>query len=249
MISVLTRLILTAIILMVAACSTNKPLPEPYYKVPVDKTSAQQNEMSWWAYRFRIRWSEENDKPDFSIDLLLADAVVKPVLERNAEKLLWWRFHRRAARQAPGHQFSFLFYTDDATAADVLKALNESPLLANLIASDLIVEVVSSDTDKKNNTKIEAFSDKSWSAAIQKTWPSYIMGVSAFWLALIDEVKSELKIAKPTAAEGEDSIKALLQDYRRVDDEINEMWQQEGQHALLHHLSAVMGYKPVLIKY
>ncbi len=249
MLSVLTRLMLTAIFLLTAACSTSRPLDEPYYTLPVANISTQQEEMSWWAFRFRVRWPEKNEDPDFAIDLLLANAVVKPVLERNVKKLLWWRFHRRAARQTLGHQFSFIFYTDDTTAAEVLKALDESPLLANLIASGLIIEVLSSGTDKKNSTKIEAFSDKSWSAAIQKAWPTYIMGVSAFWLALIDEIKLELKIAKPTAAGADDSIKTLLQDYRRVDDKITEMWQQEGQHALLHHLSAVMGYKPMLIKY
>ena len=44
-----------------------------------------------------------------------------------------------------------------------------------------------------------------------------------------------------------DSLK-LLEQYRKVDEKITEKWRNEGQHALLHHLSAVFGYEPMLIK-
>jgi hypothetical protein len=249
LIKVLTGFLLSTAVLFIAACSSSKPLPEPYYKVPAESRAVSSAETSWWTYRFKIVWPEKNESPNLAVDLLLADALIKPVLEKNSGKLLWWRFHRRAARDNAGHQFSFIFYTDEISGAEIVKLLDDSLLLAELKESGLIISAVSSNTETENNAAIEAYSDKSWSPVIQKSWPSYIMGVSAFWLALIDELKFDLKIAKRDSAAKHESITGLLKDYHRIDDEITRVWQQEGQHALLHHLSGVMGYKSLLIKY
>jgi hypothetical protein len=61
---------------------------EPYYSVPVTGVSAQKEEMFWWAYRYTINWPDKVEKPDFAIDLLLADTVVRPVLEKYSSRLL-----------------------------------------------------------------------------------------------------------------------------------------------------------------
>ena len=75
------------------------------------------------------------------------------------------------------------------------------------------------------------------------------MGVSAFWLALIDEIDQQLDTTPDDGATEEQNImQTEIEHYRRVDEKIAEMWQYEGQHALLHHLSAVFGYKPMLFK-
>lgn len=248
MIKVLTGLLFAAGLLFVGACSTSRPLPEPYYSVPVERSTISSEERSWWTYRFRIFWPEEEMSPDFAIDLLLAHELIKPVLEKNSGKILWWRFHRRAGRDGSGHQFSFIFYTDNNSAAKIVNFLDSSSLLAELKESALIIKTIASNSKKEDNAAVDAYSDKSWSPAIQKTWPSYIMGVSAFWLALIDEVKSEQLNAQRGSSKNAVAVKALLEQYREVDDEIAELWRSEGEHALLHHLSAVFGYKPMLIK-
>jgi hypothetical protein len=67
------------------------------------------------------------------------------------------------------------------------------------------------------------------------------MGVSALWLGLIDEAMAE----NPGEA-GE--IRALLERYRTADARITTIWNKEGQHAFLHHLNALFGYKPLLIR-
>lgn len=203
--------------------------------------------MSWWSYRFRIPWPDENDKPDFAIDLFIAHAIVKPVLQKNSEKLLIWRFHRRAARKPPGHQFSFLFYADRDTAMEVINNLDSNPLLARAREAGLISNTISTKTEIANKMATEDYSDPSWSPEIQRTWPFYIMGVSAFWLALIDEIKSE-QMYSNNAEEDADNINNMLEKYRQVDEKIAEIWKDEGQHALLHHLSAVFGYKPMKLK-
>ncbi|MEA1890667.1 MAG: hypothetical protein U9N50_12935 [Pseudomonadota bacterium] len=230
--------------LLLAACSTSKPLPEPYYSIPVTDASLQKDEMSWWAYRYRVNWPEEMEKPDFAIDLLLADSIVKPVLKKYSSRLLWWRFHRRAARKQPGHQFSFLFYSSRETAIDVIRELDHNPQLSTVKQAGLIKNTVSSDTGKLTKTAVEAYSDPSWSAEMQRTWPTFIMGVSAFWLVLIDDIKST-----DFSSIDQSSITDQLEDYRQVDRKIAELWEKEGQHSLLHHLGAIFGYKSMLVRW
>ncbi|GAA4959031.1 hypothetical protein GCM10025791_44900 [Halioxenophilus aromaticivorans] len=58
----------------------------------------------------------------------LADQVVEPMLTAMAEPIALWRFHRRAGRDKAGHQFSFMFYTDDGTAQQVFTRLEQHPL-------------------------------------------------------------------------------------------------------------------------
>ena len=238
------------IFLVSTACTTVKPPPaDPYYSLPIDgEVTRNQEGYSWWAYRFRINWPEELENPDFAVDLLLAHRVVKPVLVANGDNILWWRFHRRAAREAPGHQFSFLFYSDRKTAVELIQKLDDSPLLAVLKDNGVVLKTLSSDTGKNGKTAIESYSDPSWPAVIQRTWPSYIMGVSAFWLALIDELKPEMSNQGQESVSDTTEIDKLLDEYRTIDDEIAVMWQTEGQHVLLHHMSALFGYKPMLFK-
>ena len=196
--------------------------------------------MSWWKVRFRIAWPEDTER-DQTVALLLADAVVNPVLKKHAEQLLWWRFHRRAARDHAGHQFSFLFYSNTDVAALVMKDIEQSEILQSAIEAGLVMKVIYPDTSKPDYPGIEAYSDPSWSLSIQRHWPSYIMGVSAMWLGLIDEMK-QFDLADET------DIDLLYEQYRSINEYLILVWNLEGQHAFLHHLSAVFGYQPMLIR-
>ena len=111
--------------------------------------------------------------------------------------------------------------------------------------SGLIKKTVSSSTARILKPEIEAYSDPSWSSEVQRAWPSYIMGVSSFWLALIDEIKAEQKKAGKSDLTDETNVNSLLMDYRKVDERITKIWQKEGQHVLFHHSSAIFGYKPM----
>ena len=67
------------------------------------------------------------------------------------------------------------------------------------------------------------------------------MGVSSLWLGLINEAMQE-------STDEQRNINLLLDEYREVDAQITQMWRNEGQHALLHHLSAVFGYNPLFVR-
>ncbi len=223
--------------MMLAGCASSHPTtpsPQPTAAVPLPD-----NELNWWVYRFRIHWPE-GESPDWAIDLLLAHAVVKPSLEVYSQRLPYWRFHRRAARDASGRQFSFLFYTDPPTARAVYASLEANPVLGKIKAQGLITQIVKDDPDRPERPDIEDTSDPKWSPTLQRHWPAYIMGVSQLWLGLIDDAVAEL----PVESYAENDPLAI---YRAADKRVSQIWFNEGQHAFLHHLSAVFGYRELLI--
>ena len=67
------------------------------------------------------------------------------------------------------------------------------------------------------------------------------MGVSSLWLGLIDDIMKDVPAH-------DDNFPKLLEQYRQAEDAVTTMWHKEGQHAFLHHLSAIFGYEPLMIK-
>jgi hypothetical protein len=200
---------------------------------------ATRGDQSWWICHFRINWPEGR-APDWAVDMLLAHAVVKPSLDRYADDLAYWRFHRRAVRDRTGHQLRFLFYTDPATARVVFASLAANPVLQQAKTRGLITRVIMDDPAKPRRPDIADTSDPHWSPTVQRHWPAYIMGVSLLWLGLIDDA----------VAAGPDDPRTAedpLQVYRAAEKKITALWYKEGQHAFLHHLSAVFGYREMLI--
>ena len=224
--------------LTLTGCTTTREVgpapPPPGYAMP-----AADAHDSWWVYRFRIAWGPEA-APDFAVDLLLAHAVVKPSLEIFAERISYWRFHRRAVRDDAGHQFSFLFYTDPLTARAIYASLEASPLLQEVRAQGLVTQVLKDDPNVPSRPGIADTSDASWSPALQRHWPAYITGVSLMWLGLVDDAVGAL----PAEQRGQPDRLAV---YRAAEERVTALWFKEGQHALIHHLSAVFGYRELLI--
>lgn len=195
----------------------------------------------WWSYRFKVAWPAEKDS-DFAVDLLLAHAIVRPVLLEHQNAILSWRFHRRAARDNAGHQFNFLFYSDPGTARTVFGKIDASEILRNALAAGILEKTTADDPDRPSRPNVEDTSDRNWSPVLQRHWPAFIMGVSSLWLGLIDEAAAE----EPDVDIRD--IHALLERYRKADARVTSIWYKEGQHAFLHHLNALFGYEPLLIR-
>jgi hypothetical protein len=199
----------------------------------------------WWSCRFKVSWPPAQD-PDFAVDLLLAHAVVGPVLREYEHGMTLWRFHRRAARDKTGHQFSFLFHSDPATAVEVFRKIVQTPTLREALNAGIVETVNLDDPGKPIRPRVEDTSDPAWSPSLQRSWPSFIMGVSSLWLGLIDEAAAE---ELPVDGAGTDTdIHAVLERYREANTRVTSIWHKEGQHAFLHHLNAIFGYEPMLLK-
>jgi hypothetical protein len=194
----------------------------------------------WWKCNFRIVWPDDSEI-DWGMDLLLAHAVVSPVLVKHSNDILYWRFHRRAARDTAGHQFTFMFFSRPEIASVVLSEIADSTVLEDAYNANLIEIVLIDDPDHPQLPNVEDTSDRNWSPDLQKNWPSYIMGTSSLWLGLIDETMQD-------SPDDYTDIHLLLEKYRHANSKITETWRTEGQHALLHHLNAIFGYQPLHIR-
>lgn len=238
-----TMTILTAFFLLVllGGCSANRVAVS--VSPPQDDSRGGQlleDGSYWWQCKFKIAWLDET-RADWGMDLLLAHALISPVLTNHSQDLLYWRFHRRAARDSSGHTFSFLFYSSPETADSVFSEVRKSSILQVAIQENHVQKVSLGDPGNPQMPNIEDTSDKQWSPALQRSWPLYIMGVSALWLGLIDDHMAG------TGGSYTD-FSSLLTQYREVDEQITAIWRIEGQHALLHHLNAIFGYDPLYLR-
>jgi hypothetical protein len=228
------------LVILLSACAPRKIHYPPAMATSFPKDTLESGaEASWWACRFKISWPP-GAEPDLAADVLLAHAVVRPVLREHSKELSWWRFHRRAVRDKMGHQFSFLFYSDSIVSADVMEDIRQSNILQQALADNIVEKIAFDDPNKPTRPRIEATSDRRWSPELQRNWPSYIMGVSSLWLGLIDDVMADV----PTH---DDNLATLLKQYRQAEAAVTTMWHREGQHAFLHHLNAIFGYEPLMI--
>jgi hypothetical protein len=197
----------------------------------------------WWYARFGMNWPPDTE-PSWHVDLLLAQLSVSPLLNRFENDIKLWRFHRRAARDQAGHQFTFIFYADQGTAREVFAAFRSDATLNALRTSGVMIRDNYDDPGSITRPNIEDTSDPAWSVPVQKSWPYFIQGVSRMWLNLIADVSGRASAGRPPT-----DLDETLDLYRRVNTVMERVWQEEGQHALLHHLNAVFGYKPLVMQH
>ena len=229
-------------IAILQGCSQIAPSPSgaaSWGQVAVAQVEADHH---WYAACFRMPWNGEG-RPEWAVDAMLAREVVLPLLERYGEDIPLWRFHRRAGMDAAGHQFTFLMYTSAPVADEIQAGIVGNPLVASLQKAGYLKSVVRTCRGSEPSADISAHSDPGWHPHIQKTWPYYIMGVSASWLSLIDGVSAEIGDASEPK-----SVAELLAHYQAVHEGATEIWQGQGQHAYIHHLSAIFAYEPLLIQ-
>lgn len=218
---------------MLGGCATPPVMtsePMETVTIPLNGT-----ENWWWYVRFRLTWPE-GEEPRWWPDLLLADRVIGRVLDTERQAIALWRFHRRAARDGAGRQFSFIFRATPVTAARVNARIAADPLVIRLQEEGVVQTVGYDDLDHPQRPGIGDTSDKSWSPEMQVAWPWFIMGASQLWLELIRESGKREKLPEEPKAR-----------YAAIERTMNELWREEGGHALLHHLSAVFGYRELVV--
>ena len=228
--------VLCGFLLVVAsACASRKPS----WHFEHLKQYREVSDKGWWYAIFRINWPEDT-RVSMHTDVCLAHQVLSPILNDQKENLTLWRFHRRAARDQAGHQFSFIFYASPETADQIFNSLSTNSLLAEMLDTGVIVQISCDDTSIITKPNIEDTSDPNWSPEIQKSWPYFIMGVSQMWLTSITEL-----VENNPCEQSPSSLQQMLAFYQSIDEALKELWQEEGRHSLLHHLNAIFGYEPV----
>ena len=206
-----------------------------------NSASGKEGFIRWWSVRYRF-FTQENSRPAWHLDTLIAHQILKPVLATEENNVLLWRVHRRSAPDEAGHQFSFKFYSSRQAASRIFSILKPNFLIKMLKKEQVVKEVLFDDLRKKELTGIGDVSDQyAWPEVIQDTWPYYIEGVSRCWLKLVDTVAAD-KGEVP-----DHNTTDLLGYYQEVNDKLAGLWQNFGGHAYLHHLHAVFGWVPVSV--
>ena len=224
--------------MVIAGCAMTRPVESPGASAPPPPEIASSD--GWWVARFRMHWPIE-EAVNWHLDLLISHKIVAPVLEQYQDQIRLWRFHRRANRDGAGHQFSFIFYTSAETAYEVFNLLRLNELLSELKSAGMVIEDHYDNTDRITKPRIEDTSDPAWPLSIQKNWPYFIMGASRMWLRLISDT-----IATLPDSGSPPSLQEIEEQYKNANAAVSELWQEEGQHAFLHHLSALFGYRAII---
>jgi hypothetical protein len=224
--------------LAIAGCATivKRKAVETIEPPPAEIASSA----GWWSARFRMYWPPE-EEPFWHTDLLIAHKIVAPILLHFQDRIRLWRFHRRAARDGAGHQFSFIFYASAETAYQVFDTLRSNALLTEMAYAERVIEEVYDNTDRITKSRIKDTSDPNWPSLIQKSWPYYINGVSQMWLNLITETVADMPNIDAPLSVGE-----YEELYKEVNATIISLWENNGRHAFLHHLNALFGYRPLI---
>jgi hypothetical protein len=234
-------LALTGVFLV--ACASQQPeVSDDKIMPPPQSVNTGNEDLYWWYARFQMDWPDD-EEPRFSNDLIFAHEVVAPLLDRYVDDIALWRFHRRAARDAAGHQFSFIFYTTTETARSIYDDIDHSAVLDDLLHSGDLLVVQLDDISKPERAGIDATSDPGWSLSVQRSWPYFIMGVSLMWLNLVEQEVDGGEL------DSRAHVSDRLDYYRGVNDRVTALWKQEGRHALLHHANGIFGYEPLEIRF
>ena len=244
----------------ISACSKAPQVKEtPAEGVETQSGLLASEAQGWWYLRYKIYWpgaDELNDsengndtqdtqeQPSWYMGPLIADQIVAPVIKQLGQDLFLWRFHRRAADDSSGHQFSFIFYSTPEVADRVAEAIKANPLVDQLIEAGLLVEVKYPDTAIIDKPRISDTSDQDWPDEIQTSWPIFIMGASQMWLMMVETIAD----ANPEA-EKVRSVDELVTLYQAVEEKIDTLWRTESRHAYFHHLNALFGYEQLLVRF
>jgi hypothetical protein len=225
-----------------AACSTTIHTNQ-YPAIAPEKSilGMDLQQLSWWQLRFKLNWPAD-ESPDFSGHLLLAEQILLPVLLEHEEQLRLWRFHRRAGRDAAGHQFSLIFFTGKETAERIGREVNKNGLTVWLQEESMLEQTKLDPRGPDELGQLEGTSDQGWPVEIQRSWPWFIMGASQAWLMQVQQISLEKDLAE-SMGYGE-----LVEHYRKVAVSMNAQWRDYARHAYFHHLSALYGYQPVKIE-
>lgn len=224
------------LLIALSACTQKMPVQNQAQLRPIE--TIQNKDKGWYAVRFEILWEKEAE-PNWSFGTLISGEVISPLLERHSPSIECWRVHRRAVRDATGHMLSFIFYSSQADAAILYQAFQQHQLLTELSQQHaLLVKVTYDDLFNGVQTQLADTSDPVWPEVMRDSWPFFMMGVSQMWLEQVRDFKLEVLDEAD-----------LTQRYKLIQSRLDALWQEEGKHALIHHLNALYAYQPVAVRF
>ena len=221
-----------------APAAREAPAATPSAPAPAPTPQADAPAWSSAAFRFAALPS---GGPDWRLDHVIAGEVVAPLIARHGAYLQHWRVHRRAAPDAAGHQFTLFMYTSPAHALTVFDELGREPVIEALAREGHLRQLVLLEGGPDGRPGVADTSDPNWSPELARSWPRFIQGVSDAWIALVLEHTPPPKV--------EEALDDTIARYGVAAEAVASVWRDEGTHAYLHHISAVFGYSPLLVRF
>jgi hypothetical protein len=91
-----------------------------------------------------------------------------------------------------GHVFSLLVSLRDADYTELHGVLEASPLLARPRTAGDVIASNAACRPGQSRAEVSATSDPARDPVLQRAWPHFFMGVSASWLALVQEFAADI---------------------------------------------------------
>ncbi|MGI9331853.1 MAG: hypothetical protein ACR2RL_01725 [Gammaproteobacteria bacterium] len=231
--------VVLGVAMLLGACAQRElavvaSVPDPY---------AGDDGRVWSSAALGFEWPSDR-APAFHLDLLISHRIIAPAIAAHRSDIALWRVHRRAARDVAGHRLSLFVYARPEAGDAVLDAVARHPLVRRLQEHGALRSIEFGRPAQSRRPERADTSDRTWSPALQRAWPYFIMGVSETWVALIGE-----HVPEPATAGSHESVDSMIERYRAGAERISELWRDEGGHAFFHHLSALFGYEPLLLRF
>lgn len=196
---------------------------------------ASRAKKGWWKFQFIVAYKNEEKDPRWHIDPLIAYEILKPVMEKMTDSISFWRFHKVNHSQDGGHQFNFLIYCVRNIAIDASNLIKGNHVFQRLEQNKDFVKFVDP-SEKRVKPGIEGQSEEKWPPYIKRTWQHYIMVLSKMWLELLELVREEIDFK-----ETDNNIETMICNYQEIDKKLQEFWQRDCGHVIMHMAHSVMG--------
>ena len=205
----------------------------------------------WHVIRFKFRMLPEGhnykmiNRGDSPVHSLTANEILGPIIQKCEQEMILWRFQRSFRPNKAWHPFTFKFYGPRSLVPEINKLIQSNEVYRMMKEEGLLELNDDKDVACRALTDCPAVkddNDPNWSDEIKEIWPYYIHGVSQAWLRLIEVFTEQVEGQMPRS-----SFKEKIDFHDTVNKRIEEQWTKHGQHAMLHHLNAVFGYKYIKV--
>ena len=199
----------------------------------------------WYEVKFSLKMLSDADEyvaihhPDSPLHPLIANEILRPIIESMEGDVTLWRFSRMSEPQEKTHQFAFNFYGPQTLCSEVLRNVYADETYKEMKESDYLELGGNEDIAViRLGPDIKDISDQGWPDEVREAWPFFIQGVSQSWLKMVEMSANMLRETLPCG-----TLEEKENFYNHVKRVMTERWMRFGWASMLNHLNAMFGHK------
>jgi hypothetical protein len=202
-------------------------------------------ERQWYDLSFDLKMLSDSAEyiamhhPDSPLHLLIANEILRPVIESPDGEPWLWKFLRMSDPETGIHTFTFSFYGPQKLCSELIghvyadetyRELKEQGYLELAGQEDLAII--------RRGAEIKDIGDDSWPEEIRQVWPYYMHGVSRTWLKMAETCAESLRARMP-----HNTFDEKVNFYNHVKRLVTERWIRYGWASMLNPLNGMFGHK------